>query len=343
MKNRLLKILLAVVFCLISFAGLSACGGRKETIYQINSDEKTCTITGWSGTVGKEFYIPEEFGGLPVTRIGEEAFKGFDFEKVIIPDSVMTISEGAFTGCNSLKEINIPDSVITIDSEAFQDCNSLESVVIGDGVKSIGAYAFYACSNLTSVVIGKNVWDIGEKAFFCIKLVEVINNSFYIKATKGDTYNGHLGYYAIAVYNRNDTFMGSKLSRDNGYVVYTDGEEKILVNYMGEETDLTLPAYLTKIHNDAFYFCKDLTRVVISDGVKSIGDSAFSYCFGLQSVVIPKTVTKIEESAFASCDSLTSFEFGGTVQQWYQIQKDSTWKYKTPATEITCSNGVAVL
>ena len=46
----------------------------------------------------------------------------------IIPDSVTTIGESAFCGCNSLTSITIPDSVTTIGYDAFSWCRSLTSV-----------------------------------------------------------------------------------------------------------------------------------------------------------------------------------------------------------------------
>ena len=59
--------------------------------------------------------------------------------------------------------------------------------------------------------------------------MEVINKSTHITVEKGSSSNGYVGYYALAVYNSGDTFT-SKLSNNNGYIVYTDGEEKIASN-----------------------------------------------------------------------------------------------------------------
>ena len=56
-----------------------------------------------------------------------------------------------------------------------------------------------------------------------------------------------------------------------------------------------------------WYSCRTyIKRVVMQQGVTSIGDHAFSGCSGLTSVTIPKGVTRIENSAFRDCASLTS-------------------------------------
>lgn len=58
-------------------------------------------------------------------------------------------------------------------------------------------------------------------------------------------------------------------------------------------------------------------KVVIEDGITSIGDNAFKEFgkeFGIKSVVIPNTVTFIGRSAFEYCSSLESIVIGNSVK-----------------------------
>ena len=256
-----------------------------------------------------------------VTSIGERAFQDcYGLTSVVIGDGVTSIGSYAFSGCSSLTSVVIGDSVTSIGDGAFDTCDSLTSVVIGDSVTSIGDGAFQDCYGLTSVVIGDGVTSIGEYAFSdCYRLVEVVNHSTHITVEKGLGGNGYVGRYALAVYNVGDTFTGTKLSNDNGYIIYTDGEEKILVGYTGTETELILPTYVTKINQYAFYGRGSLTSVVIGDGVTSIGEWAFGTCDSLTSVVIPDSVTSIGEHAFYYCSSLTSVYYQGTAEEWAEI------------------------
>ena len=50
-----------------------------------------------------------------------------------------------FYGCGSLSEIVIPSSVTSIGDSAFSCCDSLSEIVIPFSVASIGDSAFYRC------------------------------------------------------------------------------------------------------------------------------------------------------------------------------------------------------
>ena len=54
-------------------------------------------------------------------------------------------------------------------------------------------------------------------------------------------------------------------------------------------------------------------KVVIKDGVTSIGDYAFWNCSNLTSITIPDSVTSIGKSAFESCSQLASIEIPSSV------------------------------
>ena len=93
---------------------------------------------------------------------------------VIIPDSVTSIGERAFWGCESLTSVTIPDSVTSIGGGAFGRCESLTSVTVPNGVTSIGEYAFSECKNLTSVTVLNGITNIGDSAFsWCSSLTSV--------------------------------------------------------------------------------------------------------------------------------------------------------------------------
>ena len=94
--------------------------------------------------------------------------------ELVIPDSVTSIGDWAFSNCSNLTSISIPDSVTSIGTGAFDDCTGLTTVTIPDSVTSIGTGAFQGCSGLTTVTIGNGVTSIGGNVFwYCKSLISV--------------------------------------------------------------------------------------------------------------------------------------------------------------------------
>ena len=70
---------------------------------------------------------------------------------------------------------------------------------------------------------------------------------------------------------------------------------------------------ITTIGGNAFSYCRALTSVTIPNSVTKIGSSAFTYCSALTSVTIPNSVTEIGGGAFEECSALTSVTIGNSV------------------------------
>ena len=111
-----------------------------------------------------------------VTSIGNRAFSCCSsLSKIVIPSSVNSIGNSAFSGCSSLSKVVIPTSVTSIGDWTFSGCSSLSEVVIPSSVNSIGNSAFSGCSSLSKIVIPTSVTSIGEWTFSgCSSLSEVV-------------------------------------------------------------------------------------------------------------------------------------------------------------------------
>ncbi len=102
------------------------------------------------------------------------------------------------------------------------------------------------------------------------------------------------------------------LSNDNAYYTVTGLNDDTVRDLVILDTYKDLP--VKEIASAAFYECDNLTSVIISDGIQTIGGWAFGWCINLTSVVIPDSVQMIRDYAFHNCPNLTSVILGNGVQ-----------------------------
>jgi len=119
--------------------------------------DNQATITGYSGA-GGAVEIPAELDGIAVVKVGDgwpPVVGAFDYTvtSIIIPDSVTSIGDDAFSYCNNLTSITIPDSVTIIGQDAFRFCSSLTSLTIPNSVTTIGDTVFAWCTSLTNITV----------------------------------------------------------------------------------------------------------------------------------------------------------------------------------------------
>ena len=89
-------------------------------------------------------------------------------EKVVIPENVTAIGNGAFSSCSSMTSVKIPESVVSIGERAFEDCDNLMAVN-SSGISNIAKLAIILkkifSKNKNSAILSKNVTSIGKMAF----------------------------------------------------------------------------------------------------------------------------------------------------------------------------------
>ena len=229
---------------------------------------------------------------------------------LVIPDSVISIGDYAFSGCSGLTNVTISDSVTSIGEYAFYNCNGFENIYITDiaawckisGLSNLMSYGssskkLYLNNELmTNPVIPDSITSIGYAAFRCCGGFESITLPF-IGAQLDGTEDTHFGY-----------IFGASYSSDNSSYVPSSLKTVIISNGSG----------VTSIDESAFRGCSGLTSVTISDSITSIGEDAFSGCSGLTSVTIPNSVTSIGSSAFYNCNGLENI-YITDIAAWCKI------------------------
>ena len=105
-------------------------------------------------------------------------------------------------------------------------------------------------------------------------------------------------------------------SKENGYTLTLSGSGE-MYNYdwnapWGKISDIERVVVgngITSIGNDAFKYQTGIYSVSLPQGLHIIGNRAFENCWSLHSITIPQSCTKIGDSAFFKCKNLRSISF----------------------------------
>ena len=265
--------------------------------------DKTELLQYPAGKTDGTYNVPDT-----VISIGDYAFYGCDYlANIEIPNSVTIIGDDTFCGCTSLTSITIPDSVTSIGDGAFGGCSSLTSIAIPNSVTSIGDGAFGGCTSLTSITIPDGVTRIGTVTFhFCESLTSVEIPSS-VTSIEYRAFSGCTSLTSITIPDR----------------VTSIGEEAFASCY--SLASMEIPDSVTSIENRAFMFCESFKSITIPDSVTSIGEYVFLDCTSLESVTILDSVMYIGEDAFLGCGALTIYGYSGSYVETYANENELTF------------------
>ena len=210
------------------------------------------------------------------------SFRNQKIESYIIPDSVTSIGDYAFSGCSSLSNIVIPDSVTDIGKCAFSHCSSLSNIVIPDSVTSIGNDAFLRCSSLSNIVISDSVTSIGNGAFLgCSSLSNIVIPDSVTS----------IGNYAFS----DCSSLSSIVIPDSVTDIGNDA-----FSHCSSLSNIVIPNSVISIGDRAFWDCSFLSNIVISDSVTNIGNGAFHGC-SLPYNLKQELISRFGEEIFDLC------------------------------------------
>ena len=318
-------------------------------IYDVSADGTYAEVIGYNGTATK-VKIASEYQGVPVTGIYDNAFSGSQITSVVIPDSVTTIGNLAFSSCHSLTNvllgnsvkvignsafastkivsITFPDSVTNIGTGLFSDCYSLETVVFSKKMTTISRFTFEKCDALRSVVIPYGIEVIDDYAFGSSGI-----NSITIPDSV--TKIGNSAFYA--------TNLTSITIPEN---VISIGSNAFM--YCSKLISIEIPDSIQYVGGGIFSYCPQITyteygnckyignqnnpclvligststsfsKYSIHDNTKVIASGAFDGCARFSELVIPKSI-KFIQGAFEGCDNLKDVYYLGSKEEWEDIQ-----------------------
>ena len=299
--------------------------------FNLNEDKTSYMVSYYGGgKTDTTIIIPSTYEGLPVTRI-EKVDEANSVKKVVLPNTIMHINDGAFLFESSIESINIPNSVVSIGTNAFEGCSSLIYLYIPSSVTSMGAFIagtelnsgnsmerlIIYCQNGVDTTNWHENWDSYEH------VNSTVENPTYLKhtvvyvdseddITGGDSYEeeGEIRFIlnedeaSYSVTGNKDLQEATSLvipSEYNGLPV--TGVLPYAFNGNTVIEDVFIPSTVKKIDTSAFDGCSNLKAVTISSGVETIMTRAFADT-AIENVFIPDTVETMGPAVFDGCNNM---------------------------------------
>lgn len=280
--------------CFFGCAGLSAitvedANPAYRSLEGILFDRSQTVLIRYPATRVGEYAVPEG-----VVRIGYGAFSGNPhLTRVTIPEGVTEIGTVAFESCTGLSNITVPESLTSIFTAAFQYCSSLIEVRLPKAVASIGTSAFYGCASLQAI----NVDALNSKYYSIdgVLLSATLNKLIQCPGGKRGAYSIPEGVWRL----ESGAFAGC-----------------------GGLTSIAFPASLASPTASTFLGCTNLTAILV-DGANASCSSVdglllnqpqtlLLYCPGGRTgtCLVPDTVTNVLSTAFADCPGLEAIQVG---------------------------------
>ena len=235
----------------------------------------------------------------PVIAIARDAFWNKNILSVIIPEGIRSIGYSAFKYCYRLESVELPSSLVLIDDYAFGNCNDLSSVV---------SHAENPIA-ISDNVFGKSQWNED----YTVETITPSSATLYVPVGSADNYKSTDGWKLFGTIYEGE--LKEVTIDDITYNYVTGSKVATLLNGAPSSSNLTIPSTIlvdgviypvTAISQDAFWNKNNIETLIISEGIKTIGDGAFKYCFGLQTIELPSSLAQIGDYAFGSCKKLVS-------------------------------------
>jgi len=304
-------------------SGLSSKG--YYLIYQYDGEEE-------------EVAIPCEHKNATITGLGLSGYSVFIYgtvKKLIIPNCISIIGEGAFSLCPNLTDVEIDDDNINFERD--------NGMVYKKGKDTL----IFTPTNKKSISFDPVTTVIGNSALGSLTLDKLV-----IPSTVKTLSSSALAFSNIKnlTIENGVEFIGNRAFEkmtSSSKVVIPDSA-KVIGNYSFNSSSIdnvVFPQGITEIPIGCFYQ-SHITKVFIPDTVTTIRKQAFFYCRWLTNISLPASITSIEKDAFGSPVSVRRhIYFAGSEKRWKKIKfendlpSDTIMHYGDYPDDDSSSNG----
>ena len=235
----------------------------------------------WSGKNPTKLVLSDD-----IISVGDYAFYKCSSitGKLTLPSRLRKIGKWAFDGCSGFTgNLALPQTLTEIRAGAFDRCSGFTGdLILPEEMEEIRAFVFNECKGFNgSLRLPQNIKIIDANAF---RGCDNLTGKLELPATLTE-----IGGVAFAGCN------------------FTGG--------------LRIPGSVSSIGASAFHYCRGFSGTLeFSEGNTTIVGYSFSGCDGFTDVILPVSITNIGIAAFRNMTGLQNVYYGGSAQQWNEIE-----------------------
>ena len=284
--------------------------------------------------------IPES-----LLEISEDAFARCEkLEEVEIKNGCKIVGRYSFISCKKLKKISFPDTLETIKERAFDWGYALEEISFPNSLTTIEYGAFMSQSNMTIIHWSESLKKIGEQAFidcksittlpYNLQLNELGKEAFKNCTNLGKTDTNEKTDIINWLSNSKITTIGENCFENDTYLT---GEFSGTINNSNNQKIAISGSIFT---NTGITRVSDITNIgnIIADNQYSGSTKFLNNGKEVTEITIPNGVTSIGKNAFAGCTSITKVTIPNTVTSISQ----GTFMNCTNLTTIEFETGISI-
>ncbi len=232
--------------------------------YYENNNYDGVIVTQYDGhNTNSTLEVPEMIDGLKVTGLDDGIFQGRNFTEIILPGTLTSIGDEAFSGCYELESIHIPASVTSIGEFAFENCWKLKNLSVASDnpnyklenqiIYSKDGSVLVACPVAKEIEIPSTVTKVGPSAFSGnINIEHIVIPESVSELGKG-AFNGTFRLKSITIEGNNLAVIGPGCFADSGIAV------------------IRLPASVKSLGVNAFAECYELKHIYFAGNAPEFG------------------------------------------------------------------------